>query len=391
MKNILTIIKKELRRVFTDRRMLITLILPGLLIYIIYSFLGDGMMSSFLPNSDYEYLVYVMNQPEEFESFATTDSLKITLKTPGDLSLEEIKEQIKKQEADLLIIYEENFLEKVNQYEISSGMAAPQIEMYYNSASTESSMIYSYYTEILNRYEESISNKFDINFDQNIQFDLATVEDISVSIIKMLFPFLIIIFLFTGCMAIAPESIAGEKDRGTIATLLVTPIRRSQLAIGKIVSLSIISLISALSSFLGIIFSLPKLLQGMDVSISIYGFKEYVGILLIILSTVLLFVVALSIISAFAKSIKEANTYAMPLMIISMLIGVLSMFAPAQASSGLFIIPIYNSVLCLSELFSLEFYGLHIFLCVIFNLIYACLGVFVLAKMFNSEKIMFNK
>ena len=64
-------------------------------------------------------------------------------------------------------------------------------------------------------------------------------------------PLLILVFLFSGCMAIAPESIAGEKERGTIATILVTPIRRSELALGKIFSLSIIALLSGLSSTVG--------------------------------------------------------------------------------------------------------------------------------------------
>jgi sodium transport system permease protein len=72
---------------------------------------------------------------------------------------------------------------------------------------------------------------------------------------------LIIMFLFSGAMSIGPDSIAGEKERGTIATLLVTPVKRSEIAIGKVMSLSIISLFSATSSFIGIMLSLPKLLQ----------------------------------------------------------------------------------------------------------------------------------
>ena len=43
-------------------------------------------------------------------------------------------------------------------------------------------------------------------------------------------------------MAVAPESIVGEKERGTIATLLVTPMKRSELAVGKVLSLSVIGL-----------------------------------------------------------------------------------------------------------------------------------------------------
>ncbi|MFQ7035420.1 MAG: ABC transporter permease subunit [Candidatus Borkfalkia sp.] len=52
-------------------------------------------------------------------------------------------------------------------------------------------------------------------------------------------------------MGIAPESIAGEKERGTIATLLVTPIKRSELVVGKVLSLSALSSLSAISSFIG--------------------------------------------------------------------------------------------------------------------------------------------
>jgi ABC-type Na+ efflux pump permease subunit len=61
----------------------------------------------------------------------------------------------------------------------------------------------------------------------------------------MILPFLILSFLFSGCLAVTPESIAGEKERGTIATLLVTPIKRRELAIGKIISLSILATLAA--------------------------------------------------------------------------------------------------------------------------------------------------
>lgn len=71
-------------------------------------------------------------------------------------------------------------------------------------------------------------------------------------IFSSMLPMLLMIFLFTGCMSVAPESIAGEKERGTIATLLVTPVKRSHIAIGKIIALSIIALLSGISSTLGI-------------------------------------------------------------------------------------------------------------------------------------------
>lgn len=71
-------------------------------------------------------------------------------------------------------------------------------------------------------------------------------------------PMLLMLFLFSGCMAVAPESIAGEKERGTIATLLVTPMKRSDLAIGKILALALIALLSGISSALGTVLALPQ-------------------------------------------------------------------------------------------------------------------------------------
>ena len=74
-----------------------------------------------------------------------------------------------------------------------------------------------------------MANKFDINAGEEA-YDCATKEDVVGQIFSMMLPMLMMIFLFSGCMAVAPESIAGEKERGTNATLLVTPMKRSSLA-----------------------------------------------------------------------------------------------------------------------------------------------------------------
>lgn len=84
---------------------------------------------------------------------------------------------------------------------------------------------------------------------------------------------LMLIFLYSGCMSIAPDSIAGEKERGTLATMLVTPMKRGNLAVGKILSLGTLALLSGLSSFIGTITSLPKMMGGaMDgMNTAVYG------------------------------------------------------------------------------------------------------------------------
>jgi len=194
-------------------------------------------------------------------------------------------------------------------------------------------------------------------------------------------------------MSIAPESIAGEKERGTIATLLVTPAKRSQLAAGKILSLGAIAFLCGLSSAIGTFLSLPKMMGGGEaVSMAIYSTSDYAMVLLLILSTVLLIISMLSVISAFARTVKEAGMAVMPLMIIVMLIGVTGMLGSgAQTEKIYYAIPLYNSVQAMSGIFSLQTSAANVAIACVSNLVYALICGFALTKMFNSEKVMFSK
>jgi sodium transport system permease protein len=145
--------------------------------------------------------------------------------------------------------------------------------------------------------------------------------------IASLMPMLIIIFLFTGAMSIGPGAIAGEKERGTIAKLLDRPVRRRSIAMGKLHRV-LLSLLGALSPFVGIFFSLPKLMQ-MDESltdVSIYTFQDYLTILLVLLTTVIFVVGLVSVISAYGKTIKEASMLIMPVYFLAIIVGMMNFF-----------------------------------------------------------------
>ena len=116
--------------------------------------------------------------------------------------------------------------------------------------------------QVFDDYESSLANKFDINAEEGVKYDVATEKDTSAQLFSMLLPMLLMSFLFSGCMAVAPESIVGEKERGTIATLLVTPMKRSELAVGKVLSLSVIGLLGGVSCFIGTMLALPNLMGG---------------------------------------------------------------------------------------------------------------------------------
>jgi sodium transport system permease protein len=192
-------------------------------------------------------------------------------------------------------------------------------------------------------------------------------------------------------MGICSESIAGEKERGTIATLLVTPIRRRDLVIGKIGALGITTMAGAFVSFIGLIMSIPKL-AGADFSLDAYGTGPLVMLFFVVVITALFFTTLLTIISTYAKSVKEASSLASPLMIIVMVVGITGMMnTSANSNLLMYFIPIYNSTQALTGILNQAYDVWAIVITIIANIIYISLGVYVLTKMFDNEKIMFNK
>lgn len=310
------IIKKEFARFFGDKSLVFTaIIMPGLLIYLIYTFMGIFSLNKF--------------EQEEADRQATVEQLYQSPLTPDEEALLDSLDAIR--QAALM------------EAEAQSG---------------------------------------------------SDVQEFG-SIMGNLIPVLIIMLLFSGCMAVGPSAIAGEKERGTIATLLVTPMKRSELALGKIISLSCFALLSGLSSFLGIILSLPKMLHAEQASIQtslnggIYSFGDYLLILLLVISTVLIIISAISILSAWAKDVKSAGTMITPLALFIMLAALTPMIGN-PSNPALYLIPVYNSAQCMASIFSFHMELVPLLITVGSDLLYTALAVFALTKMFNSEKVMFS-
>lgn len=383
MNNILTVIKKEFARFFKDKRLVIgTLLLPGVLIFVLYTLLG-----SVFYDPDESYSVLVVHPSASFSAlFGEYDSF--SLAEIAEDEEEATKERVKSGEADLLVVLPENFDELLASSGTSPVGQAPNVEIWYDSSSVSSSSAYGTVVSLLDALEDSVSNRFDVNISAG--GDLTTAQEAEASYYAMLLPFLILTFLYSGCMGIAPESIAGEKERGTIATLLVTPIKRSQLVIGKIASLSVLSALSAISSFIGTFLAMPRLMGGnIGDAFAAYSAGQFVALFAVMLSAVLIIVSLISIISAYAKSVKEAASLSVPLMILVMLVGLSTMFF-TPASPAVFFIPIYNCVQVMAQIFSLRFSALSLLITLASNLVYIALLVWALTKMFKSEKVIFN-
>lgn len=386
--NIWTIAGKEFRRFFRDRRMIMTLVMPALILYVTYSFLLPAVMVAMSQEKEPATL-YAINLPETLKKEIAAINCKLV---EGETSDEDsFKMKLSDNEDSVLLVFPADFAEEVNVYDATSGEEAPNIELLYNSVSTSANTVFSNLIEVLDKYESAMSNKFDIN--RNIDYDIASDEDVTGMLFSQIMPMLLMMFLFTGCMSFAPDSIAGEKERGTIATMLVTPINRYEIVVGKIIAFGTIAVLSGGLTFLAVATSIPNLvgMTAAGMSFSGYVATDYVFLLLTILSTVLLMISSVSLISAYAKTTKEAVSLVSPLMILVIFISMTALQGGSADSKFLFLIPFYNSVQSMVGVFSYNYSGLNVLLSVISNLVYSIALVFAISKMFNNERVMFSK
>lgn len=390
--NTWTIIKKEFARFFGDRQLLFTtVIMPGLLIYIIYSLMGSGIQSMVTEGANEVVTMRVENMPASMAPvFSALDSSLVVVEQPvteADIAMLEDNEL-----NAVLVRFPDRFEEAVAGMQVADSGVLPNVEIYYNSTNNAASRVYMAVSATLG----NIGRTFTVNVPQSEgqRFDQASDESIGAMIWGKILPMLIMMMLFSGVMAIAPSSIAGEKERGTIATLLVTPMKRSELALGKIVSLSAIALLSGISSFVGIALSLPRMVgmgDGVDLGFH-YTTSDYVALLLVILASVLIMASAVSLLSALAKDVKNAGTMVTPFMLVVMLAGLLPMFQNgASENLAVYLIPFYNSIEVMTAVFSHELSWSAVIVTLASDVVYTGMAVWGLTRMFNSEKVMFSK
>ena len=418
MKNILKIMNKELMRVFKSKRMLLTLLLPGVLIYVMYTAMGSVIQSTIekeTANAKADsYVVYTTNTVEEIDvltsiigsnGFIDIDE-KVLIEGLGynfqytQITTDAIESSaalVKSGEVDLILSFDADFF--TTDFKAISGTEhKPHYNVVYNPGSAKSEYAFSaVFMPAINAFKEYVLSEV-LDYDTNIFTSLVMVEidgnRMMADLMANMLPMIMIMLLFSGCIAVAPESIAGEKERGTMATLLATPARRSDIAIGKIAALSILALISGLSTFIGLIASFPKLMSGVPGSSSffaLYSFADILLLLLVIMSTVLVMIGLISMVSSFSKNVKEASMLVTPLMVLGLIVGMLNMFITAPTSFLFYLIPLYNAVAAISSILTFEIVFVNLAVTVLSNIVYVAAFVWVLTKLFNSEKVMFSK
>lgn len=410
MKNALNIVRKELDKIFRNPRLILsTFILPGLIIFLIYSFMGNSFSSEIEEINKQTSVVYVINKPtgliENAEAvYKTFDENGIlvdfkdyeeNLDSVSSELEKTFNEKIENGEAQAYLFFEKDFINKMNDFHDQKITEAPKVMCYANSSLNASSAAYSKVQTIINlikdiKVTELYGNTQVLTFNQ---VELASEKALSGQILSMLLPMLIMIFVFAGGISIGSDAIAGEKERGTIATLLMAPIKKEEIVLGKIISTVIITILSALGSFIGTAASLPNM-GGMygDATIANYDVLSYAQLLLIIILVALMASCLFLTASALAKSNKEATAYAMPIYILSMVIGVSTMFmdkVPTEVTP--YLIPLYNLTLGIKAILLNQITTVNMLCITVSTIVYFVLVIILISKLFKNENLMFAK
>lgn len=402
-REILTVIRKELARVFTDRRLVISaFIMPALTIAILYGVMGVMITRMFEDRQTHETRVAVLEAPASFVAYIENNPpADMVVQWHGSETQAALKGQLFTGDLDAILAFEENFDGRLLKYETDS---MPALTIFYNAAEDYSVDARSkLLSGLLKEYEVRIlSARFG---DARYLTAFATSDEVVADPKKVsgkgigsFLPLLLSIFLFAGGMGIGLDAIAGEKERGTMATMLVTPVRREAIAFGKLVSLGVVAFLSSVSTLIGMVASAPfaTFLFGNVASEGGIpgGFVITPGYILSLLwicvVLTMIYVALISLVSVYAKNVKEAGTYITPVYMLVMLLGVLTTFGTGQPPLYVYAVPIYGNIQLMKMSLSYEMTWQMMALNTGVSLVFLALLVSLIRKMFNSERVMFN-
>ena len=393
-KKVLLIYCKEIMGAIRDRRTLISMIVIPLFFYPLL-FLGIGYFtlmgqekSEALPS-----LVAVVgtdNTPRLIEKLEQDEKIKLVHLKENEV------EALEAGEIYLLIEIPESFdIEKDQENYLT-------IIVQYNSTIQRSQIARKRVTTVIEDYRQQMIQErleqigIDLDYIQPIQeewLDVALEERKIGTILGMILPYIIIILIFVGAMHSAVDITAGEKERGTMATLLVSQLSRLEIVLGKYFTVMTISATSMLLGLIGlsIAFLTPVYALGeLSLIKAKFSLSLFFLFFLVLVPLVGLASAILLLIGIFARNSKEASTYVTPIYMSAIFLGMISLSQGMELAEPMFFIPILNNSFTFKELLMGTVYWKHLVSTLISNIVITLLALLTAAKLFKKESVLFR-
>lgn len=383
MKNkIFCILKKELREVFRDKKSLSMMLLIPIMIPLILvgvSALFDSQINRNLEEFNKIGFAYELNNVEK----ELVKQTKIKTRTGTKKEMQKLYKDkkidvyIEKQDNNYIINYNKN-----NETSSSTVILAEKFLDQYKLILQDS------YLKSNNLDSNSVLNIINISYNE-----IGEKEDNFYVNYITTYAFIFIIMAITiSATYPATDATAGEKERGTLETLLTFPIKNRDIIIGKYLSVSISSIITGVLGFILSLISLVYISKTFSIFKGINlipSFTTIIITILIIISYSLLISGLCIAVASLSKSFKEAQSALTPITFISIIPGMIAFMANIKTTALISIIPFLNYVQIFNDVNSGNINYLHIFLMFATTLIYISIVLFYIIKQYRNEKVLF--
>lgn len=410
--SIKALFKKEISDIFRDKKTLFMMVVIPL---VLYPLLIVGMtlfMSSVMQNQvETVYKVAFENVPciEQLQELLDDEDQEFTYKIEV-VNVEDASKALSDSEIDAYVSFvcddkdnKQAFLEDENGIKSLNGT----LKITYYEANNDSSTAKEAVEELLNCYQDILrsENIRKLQLDEDAILyplpykaaGLSSVEENIGNAIGSAIPMMIIISILMGAMYPAIDVTAGEKERGTLETLLTLPVTNFEMIASKFLAVSVIACVSAVLNIISMSgacgFMMSMLAEGEGgMHINFANFIPAILITMVVMIAFALFTTAICMcVCVFAKSFKEANNYITPVMLVLMFGGMASMIPDLELSSQTAAIPVINVSLLIKGLFKLKCDYALLGVVFVSNVIYSLLTVLILSKIYDSEAILFSE
>src|SRR6056297_1341733 len=386
MKNTWLLLKKELRTAVRDRRTAILVLVFPLVFYptmlgLIFHFTSENVATS---TNTVSRITYANREssPELANYFQQDDKLQTVFYENEDKAAQAFSET-----GNVLVIVHEKR---------PSGIS---VNIKYRQYNHDSEIALSRTQKVLEKYlKDTFKQKLstmgvsyeDISPPMEIKVESTQSEQnaLGQEMLKMMLPYFVILSVITAAMGLGAEITAGEKEKKTISTLLVSTMSRREIVLGKFLTVFIVGSVAAVSSVVGLIYGLK--IFGLNLPLNNLTPLIFGSILATVLPLIAILSSLVISIGSFSRTQKEANIYQTPVLMLVVLTGILSMSGGLNLQSYAFYIPVLNSLETFKELIGGVVNPGHIGANFLTNSPIALFLIYISIRLFKRENILFR-
>ena len=397
MNKIATLVRKEVLDILRDKKTLIMMLVVPVLLYpamIIGMVLIMGMVASMQQETIHTaaYLTEYEEQAAVLKEIYEENEEDFNLKLEF-LPLSKSDKEAKKDSYDAWIAFEEN----------ESGI---NIIVEYTSTNQDSGYTESILEDLAQIYKEELLSEKLAEYDLTEEFlnpvtydakdSVSESESIGMNLGGSI-GMMLVVTIMLGAFYPAIDATAGEKERGTLETLLTLPVTNFQMIMSKYIAVALFACVTAVLSLISLGTSVLFLLSSvatedseMFAGIDFSMIVSWMPVLLLVMIVTALFITAFSMcFCVFAKSFKEANNYITPVMLVVMFASMVGMLPAAELNYKTSLIPIINVSLLIKQVMAQQMNLALAGITIGINFCYSVLIVWILAKMYDSENVLF--